>query len=638
MKRRTKTAKYSVIFLFGIIILFLVLFGGYSIIFAQKIYLNQTIDKVNFGGKTKEEAKKLLTENTKTFLDTNIELKYSADSEEAKNYSIKPVDLGIQYDLDATLNNMWKYGRSNNILLSFWQQLKSIFKNSDHSAIYTINEDSLNKKISEIGEETDIPEKDFSLLYQNGSFALTSERNEGRRIDQEYIRSQIKSEISEIKSRRIDFSAKSYKPRIDERKAKERLKEANDLLDDGQLTLQFDGQKHVADVSTIASFISSRTKDDDLEIIFNEDNIKTFVSNLASAINVAPQNATLTVRDGKAAVFTTATMGKTLDNVQTVVDIENSLSSRLPGRGGTANPTAIDLKVDIKKPEITDDAINNLGIVELVGIGTTDFKTSPANRVHNITVGMTSINGTLVKPGEEFSTLNKLGTIDASTGYLPELVIKNNQTIPDYGGGLCQVSTTLFRAAMNAGLKITERTNHSYRVSYYEPPVGMDATIFDPAPDFKFVNNFDKHLLIQGHITGTKITFEIYGTKDNRVSTISDPEVYDYVEPPTAETIPSDTLPTGERQQVQKPHQGATAKFHYRVERNGEILQEKNFISKYIALPEKWLVGTASTPPPAPETTPPAPAADPAPAPAPAVSEPTPTPESELTPTPAPTP
>jgi hypothetical protein len=142
-------------------------------------------------------------------------------------------------------------------------------------------------------------------------------------------------------------------------------------------------------------------------------------------------------------------------------------------------------------------------------------------------------------------------------------------------------------------------------VSYYEPPIGMDATIYDPAPDFRFVNNFASHILVQSHIEGTKITFDFYGTKDNCVATISTPEVYNIVEPPTLIEVETDTLPPGERKQTDKAHQGASAKFDYTVVRDGETLQQKTFVSVYDALPEKWLVGKAApVPEPAPVTTP----------------------------------
>lgn len=615
MKKRVKIFKYLILSIIGFMVLFLLFFGGYSIIFAKKIYTNQYIGEINFSGKNKDQAKDILQDKTKEFIGKNIELKYTGKDGETRVYAIKPSDLGLQYNIDVTTDNLWHYGRTDNIFTSFWQQFRSVFQKNGHQSEYTINEDSINQKISEIASQVDNPEKDFSLSYSGGEFVLTSGRKEGERIDQNEIKATIKHQVSSIQGEEINFQSKVYKPQVDEAKAKKRLEEANGILKAGELAVEFEAQKFPADVDTIGSFIVSKIKGDDLEIAFNEDRLKIFVQNIAQNINVTPQNATLKVSGGKASVFQTARLGKTLDQVQTVVDIENALSARLPNSTSNASPTRIILKVEINKPEITDDTINNLGIIELVGTGMTDFKKSPVNRVHNINIGAAAINGTLVKPGETFSTLGRLGKIDASSGYLEELVIKENSTVPEFGGGLCQVSTTLFRATMNAGLKITERSNHKYRVSYYEPPAGMDATIYDPAPDFKFVNNYASYILIQAKVEGTKITFDIYGTKDGRVATVSNPEIYDTVEPGPAVMVETDTLPAGEKKQIEKSHQGASTKFFYKVIRGSETLQEKIFTSKYVAWPEKWLVGkgAAPVPPEVPPTPPVAPTPEPTP-------------------------
>jgi vancomycin resistance protein YoaR len=109
-------------------------------------------------------------------------------------------------------------------------------------------------------------------------------------------------------------------------------------------------------------------------------------------------------------------------------------------------------------------------------------------------------------------------------GFLPELVIKKGKTVPEYGGGLCQVSTTMFRAAVNAGLKITERQPHSFPVQYYNPQ-GFDATVYDPRPDLRFINNTPNHLLIEAIVDGNWLIFNFYGTDDGRKVEIKGPYI-----------------------------------------------------------------------------------------------------------------
>ena len=150
---------------------------------------------------------------------------------------------------------------------------------------------------------------------------------------------------------------------------------------------------------------------------------------------------------------------------------------------------------------------NDLGIKELLGSGHSNFYGSSANRRHNIRVGSNKLSGMIIKPGEEFSLVKALGDVNKETGYLFEMVIKGNKTVPEYGGGLCQVATTLFRAALQSGLPITERRNHSYRVSYYEP-AGTDATIYSPHPDLRFINDTGNNILIQARFESNDIYFD----------------------------------------------------------------------------------------------------------------------------------
>ncbi|MCR4307313.1 MAG: VanW family protein, partial [Candidatus Berkelbacteria bacterium] len=237
-------------------------------------------------------------------------------------------------------------------------------------------------------------------------------------------------------------------------------------------------------------------------------------------------------------------------------------------------------------------------IKERIGYGETNMRNSPANRRHNIANGISLLSSALVKPGEEFSTVAKLGAVDNTTGFLPELVIKDDRTVPEFGGGLCQVSTTLFRTVMNAGLKVMERTNHSYRVSYYEPPIGLDATIYLPKPDFKFLNDTPGYILIQGRVVGNKVIFELWGTSDGRTSAISTPVVTNVIDPPPPIYVDSDTLPIGETKITDHAHQGATAVAHYTVTRNGQVINQQTFRSVYKALPERGLHGTNPDLPP----------------------------------------
>ena len=188
-----------------------------------------------------------------------------------------------------------------------------------------------------------------------------------------------------------------------------------------------------------------------------------------------------------------------------------------------------------------------------------------------------------------------MGSIDSAHGYKPELSIVNNRTVLEDGGGLCQVSTTLFRTVLNAGLPVTERVNHAYRVGYYEVGVGpgLDATIYDPAPDFKWKNDTGHTVYVESHIVGTKITFELYGTSDGRTAQISAPNIISETPPGDPIYSNTDTLPKGTTKQVEHPHPGAVTAVTYTVMHDGQPVRTQTFKSTYRPWPAQFLVGTS---------------------------------------------
>ncbi len=178
------------------------------------------------------------------------------------------------------------------------------------------------------------------------------------------------------------------------------------------------------------------------------------------------------------------------------------------------------------QPAVRLSDLNTFGIKELVAVGESDFSSSSKNRITNVIVGSSKYNGLIIQPGEEFSFNKYLGDIDAAHGFTPEQVIKASGIELEFGGGLCQVSTTMFRAAMNAGLPITQRRNHSFAVHYYSPQ-GTDATIYPGASDLKFINDYKTPILVRTYVKSPHVYFEMYGAKDGRQITFDGPIQFD---------------------------------------------------------------------------------------------------------------
>lgn len=173
--------------------------------------------------------------------------------------------------------------------------------------------------------------------------------------------------------------------------------------------------------------------------------------------------------------------------------------------------------IDPAPLSISED-LQEKGIRELITTGHSSYYGSPTNRMFNIDFGTKMYNGLLIPPGEEFSFNEVLGTVDYKSGFKVEKIIKKNKLEYEVGGGICQVSTTMYRAALLAGLPITERNPHSWKVSYYSQSMGdgLDATIYPGVADIKFINDTPGHLLIQAYTDGPEAYFKLYGTKDGR--------------------------------------------------------------------------------------------------------------------------
>lgn len=259
--------------------------------------------------------------------------------------------------------------------------------------------------------------------------------------------------------------------------------------------------------------------------------------------------------DGNLHLIGPGQKGKIVDGVKTSLAIRSAI---LSGKSSA--------KVYMKqyRPSVFSASdFKKLSFPDKLARGETNFAGSPANRVHNIHVATKRFDGLVIMPNESFSFNDYLGVVDAGNDYLPELVIKENVTTPEYGGGICQVSTTAFRAAMRSGMKITGRRNHSYPVSYYGTP-GFDATVYAPSPDLTFINDTGYPIYLNTKILGTKLIFDIWGKSDGRQVTINGPFVT-----------------------ARKPDGSITAAVAQIVKKDGRSLREQNFVSNYQS-PDKF--------------------------------------------------
>ena len=255
----------------------------------------------------------------------------------------------------------------------------------------------------------------------------------------------------------------------------------------------------------------------------------------------------------------------------------------------------VDIPVILLNKEF-DTFANPLGIKDLLGVGSSIYKGSPDYRDHNIAVGAAKLDGMIVRPGETFSFNERIGAFTKAEGWVEGSVIVEDRTEQGIGGGICQVSTTLFRAALAAGLPIEERWPHLYRVRYYEmggAPIGYDSTIFSPGIDLKFKNDFETPIMLRVLIDRRLATldFEIWGAADGRRVTLNEPRLWDWEDPPPDEGIVNSEEEPDFEEQLEYAKEGVKASITRTVVLADGKSRSGTFLSTYEAWPNRYIVG-----------------------------------------------
>ncbi|OGH11698.1 MAG: hypothetical protein A3B38_03345 [Candidatus Levybacteria bacterium RIFCSPLOWO2_01_FULL_36_13] len=329
---------------------------------------------------------------------------------------------------------------------------------------------------------------------------------------------------------------------------------------------------------------------------FSEAKLGEILKPIKVQIDKKPVDAQFKFENGRVTTFKPSENGRGVDDEL----LEEQLREKTLTVASAPKPISVVITIPIKiiPPNVTTEQVNNLGIKELIGVGSSLFYHSIPSRIHNIALATGRISGVLIKPGEVFSFNKALGDISAFTGYKQAYIIQNGKTVLGDGGGVCQVSTTFFRALLNAGLPIVERHAHAYRVGYYEEdsPPGYDATIFSPSVDLQFKNDTGSHILVQSEVdlSNLSLKFYLYGTKDGRKATIGKPVIYNQRPAPAPLYQEDPTLPVGTIKQVDFAASGASVYFNYTVEKNGKTIINEKYFSNYQPWRAVFLQGTKS--------------------------------------------
>jgi vancomycin resistance protein YoaR len=503
----------------GLVILVLVVAGGCEVAYTGKIYPGVSVDGVYVGGLSQGAATASLSSRVNIYKNDSIQITGGGS-----NVTVPLSSLSLSYDTTATSKLAYGYGRDGSIWSQLHQQMRAFMGHITTFADYSYSDAALNPFLLNVDDTVATPVEDAGLTF-DGNLAQVTPSQPGARLDLGQLTKLINDRLASTSDNSATAPVYHLSPQLATGPLQAAIGQITNLVSE-PIMLDYDDTTKEIGQSTLISWMQAQGNTAspflqtlDLNDIYpplptanlglSRDAVAAYVTQLAKGIDKSAQNATLTMQNGQLTVTQSSVNGVALNQSEAIDDIISALSKTGTGR-------SVNLNIQTTTAAVSETDLPNLGITGLVSEGETYFPGSPAGRLTNVRAGAARFNNVLISPGEVFSIGAQLGEVDASTGYVPELVIDGNHEDFQYGGGLCQVTTTAFRAALAAGLPIDEREAHSFAISYYQWPYqapGVDATIYYPEVDLKFTNTTGHYILIQTIMKGDDLKFDFYGTK-----------------------------------------------------------------------------------------------------------------------------
>ena len=556
-----------------VLLMVLAAYGGFRLAFRSLILPNVSIAGIKMGGMDKMTAFKL----TEKYFETNPnKIILRVNGKEIDSLG----DIKVERDFTWAVTQAYGIGRNGNLLTQVAEQIKTMLSPRDILLPTSYDTNDLSGYVDQLSLDNNVKAVWPKLVSKNGVVSVIP-GSDGLEINQEILTNNITRAWSLPDKQMLDVPV----TRIITKENKEITDRAVTALNkwgDNKLKLKYgDFETELSSEEMMSLFGLSSD-------VINKDQLGNLLARIQPLVETEPRDAVFTFDKDKVKQFKPEIVGVKIDQP----NFETKLAETLL----TADKKELEIPVVLTQPKIKTGEVNNLGIKELIGEGKSAFAHSIPGRVFNINLASSRINGVLVAPGDEFSFDNSVGDISKATGYQSAYIISGGKTVLGDGGGVCQVSTTVFRAALNAGLPITERKAHAYRVGYYEQDSkpGIDATVYNPTADLKFMNDTGNYILVQTIVDTKNLTMkvDIYGTKDGRVSTISEPKISNQTPPPATLYEDDPTLPVGQTKQVDFAAWGANVSFNYKVTKNEQTIFEKTFYSNYQPWQAIYLRGT----------------------------------------------
>ncbi len=567
-------------------ILTALLLVSYQYRHADRIFTGVVVWGADLSGMNESEARQALTIAFPYPTEKMIVLE---DPGTQKVWSFSPAELGVTFDAEGTANAALRIGRQGGPFARLKEQFNAWYRGIQAAPIVVFDEAQLDQAVEAIAAEIDRPAADAALGFDGTNVSYVASEL-GRNLDKADTRARLIAALAGLQEARVQLLIHETEPRIDD--TSETAQEIQQIMS-GPMTIYLqeplagvDLERVTIPVEEIVKWIRIHTVEDaqggaTTQAILDENAIRAWLSTYQELLQRDPVNARFYFDDNtrELVLVEPHVNGRELDVEATVQQFLQQV--RTPNR-------SMPFVLREIKPVVHSEATGTeLGITELVSESTTWFYGSSVERMHNIARAASNFYGIVIAPGEEFSFNKFLGEVSADQGYEQGLIIFGGRTIEGVGGGVCQVSTTTFQAAFWAGFPITERWEHGYQVGYYDDGEGpgMDATVYSPLVDLRFINDTPYYLLIENYYSeaNSSLTFKFYSTGLGRRIEKEGPIIENIVPAKPDIWELNEKLPPGEVEQVDWAVEGADVTVGRSVyNANGELIRQDTFVSNYI--------------------------------------------------------
>ena len=590
-KRRIGTPGFWILIAVGAVIAVCVL----AILIDSAVYYNKVhagigVSGVDLGGQTKDEAVASVTSLVDEARNSPITL--TAGN---KTWELMPDDAGTSMDVEGAVKAAMAVTRENNFFSDIGTRWKLYFTKQDLPLAGTVASAKMDSFVARMAKELDILPVNAGLAIENGKIKVIEGLN-GQVVDQAGLAEQLSALLVTLHSTTVEVPIVVKEPDVQAEDNQAAQQQAETMISDNVAVADGDKSWNVTP-DEIASYMGFRSEMKNgvstLVPFMDATKLQPLLDQIAPDVVKEPVDASF-ASDGTKAWVVAGKNGEQLDPEATAQAIT----------AATLEPTDRTVKVVVKtkEPGLTTEEARAMGIKEVLSSYTTAFS-CPKPRQINVKLATKYATDVLLAPGHEFNFDKQIGPRTASRGWqLAPGIVGPNQLEDVLGGGICQVSTTMFNAAGEAGLKITERRNHSLFISHY--PKGRDATVTGGGKNLRFVNDTDHYIWIRGSSTGVKTTITIYGTDDGRKGHVSWSvgDFYNVIPQSTAK-IAYPSLLTGKTTIIDKGQVGRSLKTTRVVTRNGTVIHKDVWTSVWPMYPTTIGVGTATTSTTAPPTT-----------------------------------